>query len=434
MDLFNQIPDTIKQDAFRRMLAARERVARRTPFFASLIFNARLVESDRRAAIWTNGVNFFYNPHYVTAQENDPFIEGNFLKAVLKCALQHFSRRKYRDWDKWCSASELSVGPVVHQYFPEQPGLCAGDGLYPNKAVEEIYDLIPDSPTEIDLPVPSKGEGEGEEGKGGNQGEGEDEGEGQGGGSDQGEGEDQSNSGGGDNADQPGGMEQPSPEDEAAAEQAARDWKHALENAKDKAQKAGNMPANVLRLVEELLPEQKLDYRDLIREMAFDAKSMQGRTWSRLNRRRREPVMPGYPDDAIYQLVACFDVSGSIDTDTQFAAMKTTIAGMIEQKIITQAVLIAVDTCPKLNEIVVANTVEDVRNWHPHGGGGTNFESALDYVIKHYPHSIGMVFLTDMETNSFGRKPPFPGVWVNFGYNKKLKAPWGRTCDYDVTD
>jgi predicted metal-dependent peptidase len=397
------------------MLTARERVARRTPFFASLVFNAKLEESNRRPAIWTNGISIFFNPDYV--RENDPFIEGDFLECIMKCALLHIPRRKFRNEQKWGTSSHLSVRPIVHQYFCQHPDLEQGDGLYPNKAVEEIYDLLPDQP----------------QGQPGQSGEGDGEGDSdspQGGSNDQGNGDDESNSGGGDPADQPGGIEEPTPDQEAEAEQSNKDWQRAVQNAKDKAQKAGNMPANLLRLVEELLPVEKLDWRDLIRDMSFDAKSMTARTWSRVNRRRRDPMMPGYADDAIFQLVCAFDVSGSIDPATQFAAMKTEVAKAIDEKIITQAVLIAVDTEPKLKDICIANTSDDVRTWHPHGGGGTDFTSAMSYIIANYPNAIGMVFLTDLETNSFGKKPHFPCVWINFGHNQKLKAPFGRTCPY----
>jgi predicted metal-dependent peptidase len=394
------------QDALRRMLQARERVARRNPFFASLIFNARLETCDRHAAIWTNSISVFFNPSYVLNPANQGYIEGDLLECVMKCALLHFPRRKHRGEDKWGMASHLSVRPIVHQYFHQHPDLEQADGLYPNKAVEEIYDLIPDDPEQDKQD--------------------------QDGGGDEGEGEDESNAGGGnDDADQPGGMEQPTPDQEAAFEQSQKDWQRAVQNAKDKAVKAGNMPAELLRLVTELLPVEKLDWHDLIRDMSRDAKSMQGRTWSRINRRRRDPVMPGYADDAVFRLVCAFDVSGSIDVDTQFAAMKTEVAKAIDERVITEAVLIAVDTEPKIDQICIAATSDDVRTWHPRAGGGTDFTSAMEYIGREYSNAIGMVFLTDLETSSFGRKPPFPVVWVNFGSNKRLKAPFGRTCDYD---
>ena len=60
-----------------------------------------------------------------------------------------------------------------------------------------------------------------------------------------------------------------------------------------------------------------------------------------------------------------------------------------------------------------------------------NFESAMELIKNEYGQSIGLLFLTDLETNSFGKEPPFPVVWVNFSPgNRARKAPFGRTVDY----
>lgn len=382
--------------AMKRMLQARERIARRNPFFASILFNARLEESDRNDAIWTNSISVFFNPEYV--ENNDQYIEGDLLECVMHAALQHIGRRKYRDKDKWNQACDFSVRPLVHQYFQQRPEFMAQDGLFPNKAAEEIYELLED----------------------------------QGGGGGGGKGPKGNPPPPGSGQNQPGGMEDPSPEQQEEAEQASKDWARAVANAKEKAQKAGNMPQNILRLVEELLPVEKLDWRDIIRDMSRDAKSRESRSWSRVNRRRNgqdadNPIMPGYADDNIYNLVICFDVSGSV-SDEMLRGMKTEVAGVLDQNIINQATLIAVDTEPKSIEVVT--NADGVVAWKPRGGGGTDFRSALELINTEFGSSIGMVFLTDLETSSFGREPPFPTVWVNFGSNKSLKAPYGRTVEY----
>lgn len=137
--------------------------------------------------------------------------------------------------------------------------------------------------------------------------------------------------------------------------------------------------------------------------------------------------MPGYGNDNIYNLVICFDVSGSVSNE-MLRDMKSEVAAVMDQDLINSATLIAVDTEPK--SIVTVTNSAGVQEWKPRGGGGTDFRSALDLINKDYGQSIGMVFLTDLETSSFGTEPPFPVVWVNFGTNKSLKAPYGRTVEY----
>lgn len=381
-------------DAMRRVLVARERIARRNPFFASIMFNAKLVETDQHQTIVTDGMNIYFNPEYVKA--NDAFIEGDVLKCVMHGAMQHIGRRKHREMDKWNESATLSVGPLVHQYFKQHPELMANDGRFPDKAAEEIYELL-------DQQQQKKGGGKGGQGQPQGQSQGE----------------------------KPGGMVEPQPGMEEAAEQSAKDWGRSVANAMEKATKAGNMPGNIKRLVEELLPAERLDWRDIIRDMSRDAKSKTSRSWSRPNRRRTgwdgEPIMPGFADDNIYNLIIAFDVSGSVSQE-MLRDMKSEVAAVLDQDLINTATLVAVDTRPQ--SIVSVTNSQGVTDWEPTGGGGTDFRSAMELFKNEYAGSIGLIFLTDLETSSFGEDPGYPVVWVNFAAGNRRKAPFGRTVDY----
>lgn len=378
---------TKMSDAMRRVLVARQNIARRNPFFASILFNAKLVESTNQQTIWTDGINVYFNPEYVA--KNDPFVEGDILECVMHAALQHIGRRKYRDSKKWNEACDFSVRPLVHQYFKQHPELMAKDGLFPNKAAEEIYELLEAQPQGKG----GKGKGNGEPG----------------------------------DEEMPGGMVDPSEDQQEEADEASKNWARAVANATDKAKKAGNMPSNIQRLVEELLPEEKIDWREILRDWSRDAKSKRSRSWSRTNRRRQDPPMPGYGNDNIFNIVIAFDVSGSV-SDDMLKSMKTEIASLMDQDLCNQATLIAVDMEPK--SIAVVTNSQGVVDWKPRGGGGTDFRSAMELIRKEYSGSMGLLFLTDLETCSFGEEPSFPVCWVNFSPGNKLKAPFGRTVDY----
>ena len=233
--MFNFMKTT---DAMRRMLVAREKIARRNPFFASIMFNAKLVESDKHQTIVTDGMHIFFNPEYVA--QNDPFIEGDILKCVMHGAMQHIGRRKYRDMEKWNESCTLSVGPLVHHhYFKQHPQLMANDGKFPDKAAEEIYELLDAEQQK------QKGKGSGD----GNPGE------------------------------TPGGMVNPEPGMEEAAEaflpsNGAEPWLTPWKRLPRQA----TCRSNIKRLIEELLPAEKLDWRDIIRDMSRDAKSKTSRS------------------------------------------------------------------------------------------------------------------------------------------------------------
>jgi predicted metal-dependent peptidase len=384
-------------DAMNRMLQARQRIARRTPFFSSLVYNAKLVETDRHNTIVTDGINVYFNPAYVTAKENSQFIEGDFLKCVMHMALLHVPRKQWREIEKWNKSSTLSVGPIVHQYFQQHPALMVHDAKFDNKAAEEVYELLEDEEGKGkgkgNPPPPSSGDGKTPPG------------------------------------DAAGSMVEPNPEDQEAAEQAAKDWKNALANATEKAKKAGNMPGNLQRLIEELQPADILNWHDIIRDMSRDAKAKITRTWSKPNRRRlgADVMAPGYVNDNIFKLIAAFDVSGSVN-DGQHKEMKNALASAIEQGFFTSILLVAVDTC--IHDPVEITTKQELEAWAPHGGGGTCFESAMNFIAEQ-ENVAGLVFLSDLETSSFGKEPPFPTVWVNW-LNNNTKAPYGRTVRYDA--
>jgi predicted metal-dependent peptidase len=108
--------------------------------------------------------------------------------------------------------------------------------------------------------------------------------------------------------------------------------------------------------------------------------------------------------------------------------MKSEVAAVLDQDLINTATLVAVDTQPQ--SIVQVTNAQGVEDWEPTGGGGTDFRSAMELFKSEYGGAIGLVFLSDLETCSFGDEPPFPVVWVNFQPGNKAKAPFGRTVDY----
>jgi predicted metal-dependent peptidase len=104
----------------------------------------------------------------------------------------------------------------------------------------------------------------------------------------------------------------------------------------------------------------------------------------------------------------------------------------MDEGLITHAQIFSVDTAVQARG--EATTSRDVINFDLRiRRGGTNFSGAMEEIRK-LQDCVGMVFLTDMETGSFGQEPPFPVIWVNWG-NKVLPGhrywpPFGRVIDY----
>jgi len=419
-----------KPTAMRRMLTARERVAKRNPFFASILFGANLVESKSHKTVWSDGVDIFFNPAYVDDAANDKYMEGVLLHTVLHCAMMHPARRRYRDNKMWNEACDFPVNKVVEDYFP-MPRDALRDNKLAELSAEAVYEILQQQEekqqkkedkegkdggkgkSEKGKGKPQKGKGKGQpqDGEGDEEEDQDGEGEGEGNGDEEGDGE------------APGTMFETTPEEREAAD---RQWKRTVASALEKSP-PGTLPGNLQRLIGDLFPKEKIDWKDLIRDMSRDAKSKATRTWTRPNRRRlgNDEYMPGYGNDNVYKLVMCLDVSGSV-SQKMIQEMCEEAASLLNQDLVSHVTLISVDT--QIQNTLEAKSEEDIIGWNAGGGGGTDFNSAMTEIGK-MEDVIGCIFLTDMYTSSFGPQPDFPVVWVDWA-GSGAKAPYGRTVPY----
>ena len=393
--------------AMLRMLRARENVARRNVFFASILYNARLIETkveiQGMKTMFTNGVNIYHHPEFV--EKNDKNIEGVLLHETLHCALNHVGRRGERDHRLWNIACDFAINPLVKSVFP-LPTPHLDDKRFHNKTAEEIYTLLQQEMEKQRRQGKGKGGGKGKR--------------------DQDDDSDGDSDQNGERQERSGRMQVPTKEE---LEDAEREWRRVVKVATEKAEKAGTMPGQLKRLLEEIFPSEKLDWRDLIDDMARDAKTKASASWSRPSRRYlgQGVIMPGDTMDDVFRLVVCLDTSGSI-TQEQTTAMRSEVCSLLDQRIVTNVTIISTDTrvCSQMD---VASS-EEVKAFDlGHCGGGTQFDAAMDAVAQ-VPDAVGCVFLTDMQTSSFGKPPPFPVVWVNWCKGSGAVAPYGKTVDY----
>jgi predicted metal-dependent peptidase len=370
-----------QSDAMLRVLKARMNIARRNVFFASICFNAKIVESTMFPTMWTNGIDIFFNPEFV--KQEDQFIEGVFLHEVLHCALLHVGRKEWREPLKFNMACDYSINPLVLKSY-RLPAKRLDDPKYHNMSPERIYELLPDNP---------------QGGKGGKGDKG--------------------------NKSFDPDLIDPSPEELEAAE---RSWRRVVHNAIERAEKAGTLPGDIRRLCEDLFPLDKINWRDLIRDMVRNAKSRSSSSWSRPNRRflGNGMILPGFENDQVYRIVLCLDTSGSIN-DEVLKQMKAEGMSLLEQEIVNEVVMISTDT-RVCSEAMVTSSEEVEKFDCGRCGGGTQFDAAMARVAE-VKNAVGCIFLTDMQTSSFGKDPGIPTVWVDWT-NGGAVAPYGQTVRY----
>ena len=394
--------------AMRRLIIAREKVARRSEWFGGIIYTARLTEK-KIGTMATDGLNIYADPQFVA--DNDAFIEGVFLHEICHCALDHVSRRKWREKKLWNIACDYAINPMVKRYFP-LPKLALLDDRFANMRAEAIYDVLA---SEQGKGKGDNGEPEQESPAGGDQSELDRERQdGQGGESESKELEQAS-----------GEMLEPTPEE---TEKAREKWRDAVSRTTEKLEreKPGSMPSELKRLISELKPSEKLEWRKILDDWARNSREHVNVSWSRPNRRflGQDMIMPGAEQTKIHKLVACIDCSGSI-CDEWVKEMKAELCSLIDQRLVTTVHLIATDT-RIVNEAEVTSS-DEVNAFKVGQGGGTQFDDAMERVAE-INDAMGCVFLTDMATGSFGRDPHMPVVWVDWTKDGTQRVPFGKVC------
>jgi predicted metal-dependent peptidase len=427
--------------AMLRVLKAREKVARRNVFFASILYTARLIETNATPyglkTMFTNGIDIYFHPDFV--KENDAFIEGVILHETLHCAFRHVTRKQFRKDQMWNIACDYAINPVVLSVY-KLPKCALVNDRFSAMSAEKIYDYLDKQQVKVN-PPPGNGQGKGEP----QQGQGQPQ-QGQGNqppkpGEDE---QDQNGSGGSGNQEQKadrhdeegplgtldeetGRMFEPTPEELEAAD---REWRRVLKIASERAERAGTMHAEMSRLVEELFPSEKLDWHKVLDDFARDFKSDDSTTWARPNRRfiGNGDYWPGKANDKISKLVVGIDCSGSMD-DIAVNGIKAEAMNLLEQKIVDRVVLISTDT--KVCNMAEVDQPEEIAAFDPKGGGGTDFDDAMREIAK-IEDAIGCVFCTDMQTCSFGKDPGMPVIWVDWTGHGKQSVPFGRVTAYEA--
>lgn len=397
--------------AMLRVLKAREKVARRNVFFASILYTARLIETDQKpsgvATMFTNGLDIYFHPDFV--KENDQYIEGVLLHEVLHCAFNHMGRQQHRKEllisqtghvvSAWNIACDYAINPLVLSVYKLPKGGLV-DSQYDALSAERIYERIVEQAKKNGSVAVM---GQNPKGKKGNAPD-----------------------------EQSGRMREATDQEKAEAEKRGMgedEWRRVVNVAKEKAEKAGQVHGQLKRLIEELFPSDKIDWRRLLDDMARNAKENDNSSWSRPNRRflGSDIILPGTSQDKVFRLVACIDASGSV-SEEYLKEMRAELMSLLEQQIVTHVTLIATDTQVCNKEDVT--TPEEVKNFslglH---GGGTDFQAAMAEVAK-IEDAVGCIFLTDMQTSSFGKDPGIPTIWVDWTKLGNQKVPFGQVVSY----
>jgi len=386
--------------AATRIQKARTTLLLDHPFFGTLLFRLKGRETSSVKTMATDGVSLFYNPEFV-ATLSAAELTGVLAHEVLHPGLQHHVRRGNRSLMRWNMACDYAINPLVIDAGLTLPKDVLLDNRFRGMSAERIYNLI------------------GEEEGGGQQ---EDD--------QPGTSENNPNGGGGDKDDPnapetPGGFGQvldapePSDADGKNADEQARDWQIAVEQAETISKLAGKVPAGLERSLDGA-EEARVDWRELLR-CAWSETTPSDYSWMRPNRRHiwQGLYLPGVLREGVGEVVIFVDCSGSINA-RQLALFEAEIRSILEGQRPERVYVVYFDA--HVHKVDVYEAGQQIR-LVPVGGGGTDFRPCFQWVEENHVQPQVLVFLTDLYGTLPDQPPPHPVLWASTG---SQHAPFGQ--------
>jgi predicted metal-dependent peptidase len=210
-----------------------------------------------------------------------------------------------------------------------------------------------------------------------------------------------------------------------SADEQARDWQIAVEQAESIARLAGKLPAGTTRSLEASRAA-SVDWRELLRR-AWSETELADYSWTRPNRRHiwNGLYLPGLISEGVGEIVIAVDCSGSVNARQ---------LGLFEAEIRS----ILAGQQPRLVHVLYFDTeVQRVESYQagqpvaltPVGGGGTNFCPCFQWIADKGVQPQTLVFLTDLCGTFPEVAPPFPVLWAS---TETRPAPFGQVIPMEA--
>jgi len=331
-------------------------------FFGVLLLRLKITEDKSQPTFWVDGTSLGYNPDFVETLSNNE-VMGILAHEVMHCVFMHHTRRKSREPRKWNVAADHVINLGLLEAGFELPD-CLADAQYKDMTTDHVYNLLPPCNKEN--------------------------GAGKGGGFDEvKDGQQKTNS-------------------EQKAEE--KEWTIATHQAAQAAQKEGNLPANIKRLVD-LITTPKVPWKELLRNFMTNPKR-NDYALSRPNRRfiSSNLYLPSLYTEGLGTIIITVDTSGSI-TQQQLAEFQSEINCILEDTQPEKVYVLYCDT--KVHKDVDEYTFDDLPvKLTMRGGGGTDFTDPFNWVEKNGEQPAVFIYFTDLYGSCSAPMPDYPALWV----------------------
>jgi predicted metal-dependent peptidase len=398
----------LDREVREKLITARVGLLLRASFFGNLATRLKLVNADEWCSTAaTDGRHFYYNSRFIDMLKPKE-IEFLFGHEVLHCVYDHFGRRGDRDPMLFNVANDYAVnGDLkkhrVGEFITSVP--CLYDAKYEGKSSEEIYDDLYENAEKINLSdlidklLDDHMDGEGE-------------------------------SDSDDDGDEKDGRGK-KPKLSAEERQKIRDEiKEAVLAAAAASDGAGNLPAGVRRLIQDMTAP-KMNWREFLR-MQLESTIKSDFTWMRASRRgwHMDAVMPGMKNDEMIDIAISIDASGSMGADMLRDILSET-QGIMDSFPAYKLHVVSFDTKVYNPATYDSENLDNLVDYEIHGGGGTDFDCVFEYFKENDIQPKRHIMFTDgYPFGSWGDENYCDTVFIIHG-NATVVPPWGQHAYYE---
>jgi predicted metal-dependent peptidase len=356
----------------------------------------------------TNGRNFYYNVDFVKKLSVKK-LEFLFGHEICHCVFDHFGRVGSRDRQLSNIAQDYAVNQIlVDERIGEkitEVKICY-DPKYRGLAWEEIYDQLYEKAEKISMPdllkqlgdlldehINEDGSGPGKEGEGDKQGK---------------------------------GMPTMTKEE---AQQIRDEIKEAMIQSAAAAG-AGKVPAGIQRMIKDMT-EPKISWRDLVRQ-EIQSIIRNDYSFTRPNRKSMHSgaILPGMKEATTIDIGISIDMSGSIGQEDATVFLSE-VKGIVDQYEDFKINLWCFDTAIYNHQEFTQDNSEDLFEYEPQGGGGTDFEANWEFMKEQGIQPKKFIMFTDgYPCGGWGDEDYCDTIFIVKG-NTEAEAPFGQTVIYE---
>ena len=392
-----------------KLTTARVGLLLKAPFFGNMATRMQLIEADEWCpTAATNGRNFYYNTKFVQKLSVKK-LEFLFGHEICHCVFDHFGRVGSRDRQLSNIAQDYAVNQIlVDERIGEkitEVKICY-DPKYRGLAWEEIYDQLYEKAEKISMPdllkqlgdlldehINEDGSGPGKEGEGDKQGKG-----------------------------MPGMTKEEA--------QAIRDEIKEAMIQSAAAAGAGKVPAGIQRMIKDMT-EPKISWRDLVRQ-EIQSIIRNDYSFTRPNRKSMHSgaILPGMKEATTIDIGISIDMSGSIGQEDATVFLSE-VKGIVDQYEDFKINLWCFDTAIYNHQEFTQDNSEELFEYEPQGGGGTDFEANWEFMKEQGIQPKKFIMFTDgYPCGGWGDEDYCDTIFIVKG-NTEAEAPFGQTVIYE---